>query len=74
MPATASGPANPTGIVFNNGTDVVLARNGKSGVAAFLYMTHAFTVVDSSASGAVYKGMAIVLTSAGHRSAFRRSA
>lgn len=82
IPPTATGPANPTGIVFSNGPDLVIARNGKSGAAAFLFageggsitawapavdMTHAFTVIDSSASGAVYKGLAIASTSAGHR-------
>ncbi|SAK74441.1 hypothetical protein AWB77_03327 [Caballeronia fortuita] len=83
IPATATGPANPTGIVFNKGPDLTLARNGKSGVAAFVFageggsisawapavdMTHAFTVVDSSASGAIYKGLAIAATSTGaHR-------
>jgi uncharacterized protein (TIGR03118 family) len=82
IPATASGPANPTGIVFNNGADVTIARNGKSGVAAFVFAgeggsltawapsvdtTHAFTVADSSASGAVYKGLAIAATASGHR-------
>jgi uncharacterized protein (TIGR03118 family) len=78
----ASGPANPTGIVFNKGPDLLLARNGKSGVAAFVFAgeggsitawapavdtTHAFTVVDSSASGAVYKGLAIASAGTGHR-------
>ncbi|SAK52126.1 hypothetical protein AWB75_01648 [Caballeronia catudaia] len=83
IPPSAAGPANPTGIVFNNGPDLTLARNGKSGVAAFLFAgeggsitawapavdrTHAFTVVDSSASGAIYKGLAIAATaSGGHR-------
>ncbi|MDR5756215.1 TIGR03118 family protein [Caballeronia sp. LZ035] len=83
IPATANGPANPTGIVFNKGPDLTLARAGKSGVAAFLFAgeggsitawapavdtTHAFTVVDSSASGAIYKGLALgTLPSGGHR-------
>lgn len=83
IPATANGPANPTGIVFNKGPDLMLSRAGKSGVAAFLFAgeggsitawapavdtTHAFTVVDSSASGAIYKGLALgTLPSGGHR-------
>ncbi|CAL8474968.1 TIGR03118 family protein [Caballeronia sp. S22] len=83
IPATANGPATPTGIVFNKGPDLTIARNGKSGVAAFIFageggsitawapavdMTHAFTAVDSSASGAIYKGLAIATTAAGgHR-------
>ncbi|MDR5778667.1 TIGR03118 family protein [Caballeronia sp. LZ065] len=83
IPATANGPANPTGIVFNKGPDLTLSRAGKSGVAAFLFAgeggsitawapavdtTHAFTVVDSSASGAIYKGLALgTLPSGGHR-------
>jgi uncharacterized protein (TIGR03118 family) len=83
IPPTANGPANPTGIVFNKGPDLLVARGGKSGAAAFLFageggsitawapavnMTQAFTVVDSSASGAIYKGLAIAVTaSGGHR-------
>ncbi|MDR5764387.1 MULTISPECIES: TIGR03118 family protein [unclassified Caballeronia] len=83
IPPSASGPAKPTGIVFNKGPDLTLSRNGKSGVAAFVFageggsitawapavdMTHAFTAVDSSASGAIYKGLAIATTSTGaHR-------
>ncbi|SAL61957.1 hypothetical protein AWB70_05629 [Caballeronia cordobensis] len=83
IPPSATGPASPTGIVFNKGPDLTLARNGKSGVAAFIFAgeggsitawapavdtTHAFTVVDSSASGAIYKGLAIAVNaSGGHR-------
>lgn len=82
IPATASGPADPTGIVFNNGPDLRLTQNGKSGVAAFVFageggsitawapavdMTHAFTVADSSTAGAVYKDLAIANTASGHR-------
>ncbi|SAK50918.1 hypothetical protein AWB79_01697 [Caballeronia hypogeia] len=83
IPPTANGTADPTGIVFNKGPDLVVARNGKSGVAAFVFAgeggsitawapavdtNNAFTVVDSSASGAVYKGLAIAATASGaHR-------
>lgn len=75
IPATASGPASPTGIVFNGSTtDFIASKGGKSGAAAFIFageggsitawspsvdLTHAITVSDSSASGAVYKGLAI---------------
>lgn len=75
IPATASGPASPTGMVFNGSTsDFIVSQNGKSGSAAFLFVgeggslsvwspavdpTHAITVSDSSTAGAVYKGLAI---------------
>ena len=37
IPATTAGPTNPTGIVFNKKPDLTLARNDKSGVAAFIF-------------------------------------
>ena len=65
----------PTGIVFNGSTtDFVVKQGTASGAAAFIFATengtiaawapavdrtHAITVVDNSASGAVYKGLAL---------------
>jgi uncharacterized protein (TIGR03118 family) len=65
----------PTGIVFNGSTnDFVVTRGGVSGAAAFIFATengtiaawapavdrtHAIRVVDNSASGAIYKGLAL---------------
>jgi uncharacterized protein (TIGR03118 family) len=83
IPATASGPASPTGIVFNGSTtDFMVSQAGKTGAAAFIFvgeggsvtawspavdLTHAITVSDSSAAGAVYKGLAIATASTGQR-------
>ena len=64
----------PTGIVFNGSGDFVVSGGGVSGPAVFIFATengtiaawspsvdrtHAITVVDNSASGAIYKGLAI---------------
>src|SRR5262245_9140809 len=65
----------PTGIVFNGSTTDFIVRQGTlSGAAAFLFATengtiaawapavdrtHAITVVDNSAAGAIYKGLAL---------------
>jgi len=64
----------PTGIVFNGSNDFVVSKGGVSGPARFIFATeggiiaawapnvdptHAITVVDNSASGAIYKGLAI---------------
>jgi uncharacterized protein (TIGR03118 family) len=83
IPPAASGPANPTGIVFNgSATDFMVTQAGKSGAAAFIFvgeggsvtawapavdMTHAITVSDSSAAGAVYKGLAIAAANGANR-------
>jgi uncharacterized protein (TIGR03118 family) len=68
-----------SGIVFNGSTDFSITENGISGAAPFVFATlqgqiaawaptvdatHAFTIVDNAASGAVYTGLAIS-TSAG---------
>jgi len=71
---TVSVPGGPTGAVFNGAaTDFVVSQAGKSGAARFLFATEggqilgwsptvngttAIAGVDSSASGAVYKGLA----------------
>jgi uncharacterized protein (TIGR03118 family) len=72
---TVSVPGGPTGTVFNgSSTDFVVSQSGKSGSARFLFATEAgqilgwsptvngttaITGADSSAAGAVYKGLAI---------------
>jgi uncharacterized protein (TIGR03118 family) len=72
---TVSVPGGPTGTVFNGAaTDFVVSQGGKSGSALFLFATEggqvlgwspavnratAITGADSSAGGAVYKGLAI---------------
>jgi len=65
---------DPSGIVFNGTSDFSITENAISGAAPFIFATlqgqisawspavdgtHAFTIVDNSASGAVYTGLAI---------------
>jgi uncharacterized protein (TIGR03118 family) len=79
-PDPAAGPAAPTGIVHNSSSDFVVQANGVSGAAAFIFATedgtisgwspgvdlhNAILAVDNSASGAVYKGLALGTDSAG---------
>jgi uncharacterized protein (TIGR03118 family) len=74
IPDGSSGPANPTGIVFNGTTDFTVSQSSKSGVAVFIFVgeggtvtawsptvspTAAITVFDDSSGGAVYKGLAL---------------
>lgn len=74
IPDGSSGPANPTGIVFNGTTDFVVSQGGKSGVGVFIFVgeggtvtawspavspTAAITVFDDGSGGAVYKGLAL---------------
>lgn len=74
IPDGSHGEAAPTGIVFNGTQSFTVARNGKSGVAAFIFAgeggtitawapavgpTNAFTMYDDGAGGAVYKGLAL---------------
>ena len=64
----------PTGIVYNGSGDFVVSKDGVSGPARFLFATengiiaawapnvdptNAITVVDNSASGAIYKGLTL---------------
>jgi len=75
----ASGPAAPTGIVFNGGTRFVVTNGSVSAPARFIFAsedgtisgwaatTNARVAVDRSAQGAVYKGLAIGVTAAGDR-------
>src|SRR5438034_9155953 len=71
---TVTVPGAPTGIVFNGGTGFIVPAHSK---ASFIFASEdgtisgwpggsqAFVVVDNSASGAVYKGLAIARTIAG---------
>ena len=74
-PAGQQGPSAPTGQVFNGSSDFVVTEGDNSGAAAFIFVTedgtisgwnpsvdiaNAVTTVDNSASGAVYKGIALV--------------
>jgi uncharacterized protein (TIGR03118 family) len=74
-PANATGNGKPTGIVFNGSTGFTVSQGGVSGPSRFIFATedgaiagwapnvdatHAIRVVDNStASGAVYKGLAL---------------
>ncbi|MFM0075137.1 TIGR03118 family protein [Paraburkholderia sediminicola] len=74
IPNGTSGPANPTGIVFNGTTDFTVTQGGKSGVGAFIFSgeggtitawapavapTNAIVMFDDGSGGAVYKGLAL---------------
>lgn len=75
--ASTTGISAPTGVVLNTSKSFAISSGGKSGVASYLFVTEdgtiagynpavnsaaAVTVVDASASGAVYKGLAVVGT------------
>jgi uncharacterized protein (TIGR03118 family) len=72
--ATASTGGNPTGIVFNGSNGFIVTQGALSGASRFLFATengviagwapnvdgtHAIRAVDSSAGGAIYKGLAL---------------
>jgi uncharacterized protein (TIGR03118 family) len=72
VPPGDTNPATPTGTVFNPTTDFVVTKNGKSGTAAFLFVTEDGTIsgwspsvdatnavlaVDNSSLGINYKGI-----------------
>lgn len=74
IPPGSAGPSSPTGIVFNSGATFQVSQNGVSGGSAFIFAsengtlsgwsptvnrTNAILAVDTGASGAVYKGLAI---------------
>jgi uncharacterized protein (TIGR03118 family) len=82
IPAGASGPAAPTGIVFNGSTAFSVSVGALSGISEFIFaseggtisawsqtvdMTHAVTVYDGASVGAVYKGLAIGEDSVGNK-------
>ena len=78
---TVTVPGKPTGVVFNGGASFVVTNGTQSGPARFIFAsedgtisgwnpavppsTQAHVAVDNSASGAVYKGLAIATTAAG---------
>jgi uncharacterized protein (TIGR03118 family) len=74
IPPGSTGPANPTGIVYNGSSDFKLTQNGVSGASLFIFAgeggtvagwspalnsTNAVTAVDTGPDGALYKGLAI---------------
>jgi uncharacterized protein (TIGR03118 family) len=74
LPGSVSGASTPTGIVFNSSSDFKVSKGDTSGAAAFIFATedgtisgwspgvdptNAILMVDNSASGAVYKGLAL---------------
>src|SRR5438132_8112451 len=74
VPLTVSVPGAPTGIVFNGGAGFMIPTHGTARfifssedgtISAWSGGTQAFVVVNNSASGAVYKGLAIVSTTTG---------
>jgi uncharacterized protein (TIGR03118 family) len=69
-----TGKGSPTGIVFSVSADFVVTSGGASGPSRFIFatedgtisgwspgvdLTHAILAVDNSASGAIYKGLAL---------------
>jgi uncharacterized protein (TIGR03118 family) len=79
--ASGVGTGTPTGTVFNGTTGFVVAQNGKSGVASFLFdsedgvitgwnptvnPTVAIIAVNNSSSGAVYKAMELANNGTGN--------
>jgi uncharacterized protein (TIGR03118 family) len=74
IPPGATGSARPTGIVFNGSQSFQVTQGGVSGASPFIFvgeggtvsawspavnMTTAILVVDGSAQGKIYKGLAI---------------
>lgn len=74
IPPGAAGSANPTGIVFNGSSAFTVSQGGVSGASVFIFagesgtisgwspnvnMTNAVLVVDGSAQGKIYKGLAL---------------
>jgi uncharacterized protein (TIGR03118 family) len=81
VPPGGSGPGNPTGIVFNGSGDFVVSQGDLSGPSRFIFasengtiaawvpnvdFTNALLVVDRSAAGAIYKGLALAATGTGN--------
>ena len=78
VPGAGGGQSAPTGMVFNGGTSFVVTNSGGTSAARFIFSSEDGTIsgfrggpiviaVDSSASGAVYKGLAIATTASGDR-------
>jgi len=79
-PAGGAPPSAPTGMVASTGHDFVVTKGSVSGASRFIFATedgtiagwapnvdatHAVIAVDNSASGAIYKGLALGGTGAG---------
>ncbi len=79
-PAGVTGPSSPTGQIYNATSGFAVTKAGKTGAPLFVFVTedgtisgwapsvdfgHAVIAVDKSASGAVYKGIAQVSSTAG---------
>src|SRR5437870_2270890 len=76
VPGAMGQQSAPTGVVFNGGTGFVVTNGAGTGPARFIFASEDGTIsgfrgvpvviaVDSSASGAVYKGLAIASTATG---------
>jgi uncharacterized protein (TIGR03118 family) len=59
IPAGASGPANPTGIVFNGSQDFKVTQNGVTGAASFIFVGEGGTI--SGWSSAVNRTAAVTV-------------
>lgn len=72
--ANTGGTGSPTGIVFNASTGFAVSKGSTSGASRFIFatedgviagwapnvdLTHALSAIDNSATGAVYKGLAL---------------
>ena len=77
VPGAGGGESAPTGMVFNGGTSFVVTNGGGTSPARFIFASEDGTIsgfrgnpivvaVDNSASGAVYKGLAIASTASGY--------
>jgi uncharacterized protein (TIGR03118 family) len=78
VPGAGGGQSAPTGIVFNSGSSFVVTNSGGTSPARFIFASEDGTIsgfrgapvviaVDNSASGAIYKGLAIASTATGDR-------
>jgi uncharacterized protein (TIGR03118 family) len=76
VPGAGGGQSAPTGMVFNGGASFVVTNSTGTSPARFIFASEDGTIsgfrgapiviaVDSSASGAVYKGLAIASTATG---------
>src|SRR3989449_7073963 len=76
VPGAAGQQGTPTGVVFNGGTGFVVTNSGGTSPARFIFVAEDGTIsgfrgapiviaMDNSASGAVYKGLAIASTTTG---------
>jgi uncharacterized protein (TIGR03118 family) len=78
VPGAGGEQSAPTGMVFNGGTSFVVTNGAGTSPARFIFASEDGTIsgfrgapiviaVDSSASGALYKGLAIASTASGDR-------